>query len=101
MILKNLQSKPTTDPSDLIRLRDSVYATDLLITAIGYFNFFTWLNSNPSGFEAIINRFEIASRPADVMLTYLSALGLIEKRIINFIQPCILMNISLIMQNGT
>ncbi len=80
MILRDLQAKPTTDPSDLIRLRDSVYATDLLITAIGHFNFFTWLSSNPSDFETIVSKFKIASRPADVMLTYFTALRLIERK---------------------
>lgn len=79
MILKDLQSKPKTDPSYLIRLRDSVYATDLLITSIGHFNFFTWLYNNPSDLETITKKFDLAHRPADVMLTYFSALGLINK----------------------
>jgi hypothetical protein len=80
MILKNLQSKPKTDPTSLIRLRDSIYATDLLITAIGHYNFFSWLNENPSDFETTIKKLNLASRPADVMLTYFTALGLIEKK---------------------
>lgn len=80
MILKNLKSKPKTDPSDLIRLRDSVYATDLLITAIGVLDFFSWLNSNPSDIETIVNYFKLSHRPTDVMITYFTALGLIEKR---------------------
>lgn len=79
MILSNLQAKPNTDPSKLIRLRDSIYATDLLITAIGHYNFFTWLNLNPSNFETITKELDIAPRPTDVMLTYFVALGLIEK----------------------
>ncbi len=32
MILKDLKAIPKTDPSDLFRLRDSIYATDLLMT---------------------------------------------------------------------
>lgn len=78
MILEDLQAKPKTDPSDLIKLRDSIYATDLLITAIGHLNFFTWLNENPSDLETICTEFEISSRPTDVMLTYFTSLGLIE-----------------------
>jgi len=84
MILKDLQARPKTDPSNLIRLRDSVYAADLLITAIGHYNFFTWLNENPSDFETIIKKLNLASRPTDVMLTYFTALGLIEKKDNNF-----------------
>jgi hypothetical protein len=84
MILQNLQAKPKTDPSALIRLRDSVYSTDLLITAIGHFNFFTWLHENPSDSETICSKFDLANRPTDVMLTYFSALGLIEKKDNNF-----------------
>ena len=80
MILKDLKAIPTSDPSDLLRLRDSVYATDLLITAIGHLDLFTWLKNNPSDLNQIINHFEIAERPADVMLTYFKALGLIEEK---------------------
>jgi 3-hydroxy-5-methyl-1-naphthoate 3-O-methyltransferase len=80
MILNDLQAKPATDPSNLIRLRDSIYAADLLITAIGHYNFFTWLNANPSNIETIIKNLNLASRPTDVMLTYFTALGLIEKK---------------------
>jgi hypothetical protein len=80
MILKDLTAKPKTDPSDLIRIRDSIYAADLLIAAIGHLNFFTWINSNPSDFDTIIEKLHLASKPADVMLTYFTALGLIEKK---------------------
>ena len=31
MILENLTEVPSTDPSNLLRLRDSVYSADLLI----------------------------------------------------------------------
>jgi hypothetical protein len=78
MILKDLKAIPKTNPSDLIRLRDSVYAADLLITAIGYFDFFSWLNSNPSDIESITGYFKLSHRPTDVMITYFMALGLIN-----------------------
>jgi len=80
MILKDLQSTPTTDPSDLLRLRDSVYATDLLITAIGHLDFFSWLKANPSNINLIVDNFKINLRPTDVMLTYFKALGLIVNK---------------------
>ena len=79
MILENLKALPKTDPTNLICLRDSIYATDLLITAIGKFDFFTWLDANPSDFNYIVNHFQINSRPTDVMLTYFKSLGLIEE----------------------
>ncbi len=79
MILNDLKAIPETDPADLIRLRDSVYATDLLITAIGKLDFFTWLDLNPSGFETIITHFKINSRPADVMLTLFKCLNLLKE----------------------
>ena len=80
MILNNLKAIPETDPAGLIRLRDSIYATDLLIAAIGKLDFFTWLDLNPSGFETIITHFEIHSRPADVMLTLFQCLNLVKER---------------------
>lgn len=80
MILKNLKALPKTDPGELIRMRDSIYATDLLITAIGHLDFFSWLDSNPVDFETILENFKIAGRPADVMITYFISLGLIEKK---------------------
>jgi hypothetical protein len=79
MILHDLQAKPQTKPEDLIRLRDSIYAADLLITAIVHFDFFTWLKDNPSDCGIIARTFSIAERPTDVMLTYFTALGLVKK----------------------
>jgi hypothetical protein len=80
MILKDLNAIPKTNPGELIRLRDSIYATDLLITAIGHLNFFSWLDSKPADFETILDNFNIAGRPADVMITYFRSLGLIDKK---------------------
>jgi 3-hydroxy-5-methyl-1-naphthoate 3-O-methyltransferase len=77
MILENLKSFPTTDPSDLIRSRDSIYATDLLITAISHFDLFTEINDKKFDFKGVCNHFKIDTRCADVMLTYFFALGLL------------------------
>lgn len=68
---------PGTHPGDLIRLRDSVYATDLLITAIAHLDLFSRLKSNPADIRSICDDLRIKPRPADVMLTYFTALGLI------------------------
>ncbi len=68
---------PKTDPSDLIRMRDGIYATDLLVTAIGHLDFFTEINKNQLDFDGLCNHFKINKRCADVMLTYFVSLGLI------------------------
>jgi hypothetical protein len=68
---------PETDPSGLIGLRDSVYATDLLITALGHLDFFTVIEKSKLNFEGICNHFKTDRRCTDVMLTYFVALDLI------------------------
>jgi predicted nicotinamide N-methyase len=78
MIQKDLKLIPETDPSDLIRLRDGIYATDLLVTAIGHLDFFTVLNESKLDFNGICERFDIDKRCTDVMLTYFLSLGLIS-----------------------
>jgi SAM-dependent methyltransferase len=75
-----LTTTPSTDPTNLLRLRDSVYSTDLLITAVAHFEFFSWLDKNPVGIHEICTTLEIEPRPADVMLTLFKALDLIEER---------------------
>lgn len=77
MILPNVTSIPTTDAGNLIQLRDSMYAADLLITAIGHFNFFTWLSKNPADLNGICSGLNTAQRPTDVMLTYFKAINLL------------------------
>ena len=80
MITEILTTTPSTDPTNLLRLRDSVYSTDLLITAVAHFEFFSWLDKNPAGIHEICTSLEIEQRPADVMLTLFKALDLIEER---------------------
>lgn len=67
------------DPSRLLRYRDSIYAMDLLICSIAYLDFFSSLKDNPQTFDEICAKLKIASRPADVMLSLLSSMELIEK----------------------
>lgn len=66
------------DPSRLLRYRDSIYAWDLLISAIAYFDFFTFLKKGPKTFREICAGLKIQSRPADVLLSLLLSLELIE-----------------------
>jgi hypothetical protein len=63
----------------LLRRRDGVFSTDLLITAIGYLDFFNWLKKNPSILTDICKGLKLAERPVDVMLTFFSSLNLIKK----------------------
>jgi len=63
----------------LLRRRDGVFSTDLLITAIGYLDFFNWLKKNPSTSADICKKLRLAERPVDVMLTFFSSLNLIKK----------------------
>jgi hypothetical protein len=65
--------------SGLLRRRDGIFSTDLLIAAIGHLDFFNWLNGNPSTLEEICTSLKLAKRPADVMLTFFCSLGLVEK----------------------
>jgi hypothetical protein len=63
----------------LLRRRDGIFSSDLLITAIGYLDFFNWLRKNPSDFKGICEGLKLTERPTDVMLTFFSSLGLIKK----------------------
>jgi SAM-dependent methyltransferase len=68
------------DPSRLLRYRDSMYASDLLVCAVAYFDFFTFLNEGPKTFDEICENMRIQPRPADVLVSLLVAMELIESR---------------------
>lgn len=74
----DLKLSPENDPSELIRLRDGIYATDLLVTAIGHLDFFSEIYGKNFTLTDICNHFKIDKRCADVMITYFRALGLID-----------------------
>ena len=80
--LPRLQSSVmvTTDPTLLYRLRDGVYAADLLIVATVDLDLFSWLGRRGGADAGVICReLGLAGRPVDVMLTYLVALGLLSR----------------------
>jgi O-methyltransferase len=68
------------DPDGLLQLRDGIYAADLVVAAVAWFDFFTWLDANRSDIEGICEGLAIAERPADVLCTLLAAMGLIERQ---------------------
>lgn len=70
-----------TDPTEILRQRDGLYGVELMGAAISGLNFFSWLEANPSFKEQICQSLKIHERPTDVMLTFFTAMGLIEKRL--------------------
>ena len=68
------------DPTPLYRLRDGVYAPDLLVAAVAEFDLFSVVAADgPVTVPALCARLGLSPRPADVMVTYLAALGLVER----------------------
>ena len=78
--MHDLTSVPQTNPVDLYRVRDAIYAPDMLITALVHLDFFSWLAEHPSSKEDICDALAISARPTDVMLTLFAAMGLVEER---------------------
>ncbi len=68
---------PHNDPSRLLRYRDSIYASDLLVCAVAHLDFFTFLKDGPRTFKDICDGLKIQSRPADVLLSLLLSIELI------------------------
>ena len=77
--MPNLTDVPATDPLEIYRARDGIYAVDLLSAAIAHLDFFTWLAAHPSSLGAICAHFDLQPRPVDVMLTLFTAMGLVTE----------------------
>jgi 3-hydroxy-5-methyl-1-naphthoate 3-O-methyltransferase len=68
------------DPTVLYRLRDGAYAVDLLIAAVTEFDLFSWLAARGPQPAAVVRaELGLAERPADVLLTYCAAVGLVDR----------------------
>lgn len=74
----DLKLRPRTWPDAIYRCRDSIYATDLLVAAVCWLGFFDRLNERPATLEMLCRVLDIKERPADVLLTLLTALGLVR-----------------------
>lgn len=85
MPAETLTRAPLTDPSRIYRYRDGLYAVDLLTAAIVHLNFFTWLAANPSDLDGISAGLGLARRPADVLLTLLTANGFVTRQGTTFV----------------
>ncbi len=75
----DLTRLPATDPLEIYRYRDGLYAVDLLTAAICEFDFFTWLAAHPGDLAAICAGLGLTPRPTDVMLTLFTADGFIAR----------------------
>src|SRR5882672_505412 len=76
----DLTTIPATDPLEIYRLRDGLYAVDLLGAALVHFDFFSWLAEHPSDKATICRELQIVERPTDVMLTLFTAMGLVVSK---------------------
>src|SRR5690242_13821069 len=78
--MQDLTAIPQTNPVDLYRVRDAMYAPDMLIAALVHLDLFSWLAEHPATKDEICRALEITERPTDVMLTLFAAMGLLEER---------------------
>ena len=76
----DLRAAPDTDPVDIYRVRDGIYAADMLLAAIVHLDLFSWLETNPAPLGDVCRQFETTARPTDVMLTLFAAMRLVEER---------------------
>lgn len=74
----DLTKLPATDPLEIYRYRDGLYAVDLLTAAITELDFFTWLAAGPRSQAEICTELGLAERPVDVMLTLFAANGFVR-----------------------
>ena len=76
----DLRTTPKTDPVDIYRVRDGIYAADMLLTAIVHLDLFSRLGEQPTTKEELCRALGTVDRPTDVMLALFAAMGLIEER---------------------
>ncbi len=72
-------AEPSTDPTPVYRLRDGLYAGDLLAAAVVGLGLFTWLAENPSDDAGVCRGLSLNPRPADVLLTLCVARGFLRR----------------------
>jgi 3-hydroxy-5-methyl-1-naphthoate 3-O-methyltransferase len=76
----DLTLAPATDPTDIYRYRDGLYAVDMLAAAITGLDFFTFLADRERDKSEICQGLQIHDRPTDVMLTLFTAMGFLASR---------------------
>ena len=78
MSAHDLTATPATDPIEIYRYRDGLYAVDMLTAALTGLDFFTFIGERRVTKQQICEALEIQERPADVMLTLFTAMGFLE-----------------------
>jgi len=78
-VMHDLRRAPVTDPTSLYRLRDEMYALDMLIAALAGLDLFTWIETGPRTVDDIAQHFSLHRRPVDVMTTLFVAQGLLAR----------------------
>jgi SAM-dependent methyltransferase len=78
--MDDLTRTPKTDPTEIFRHRDGIYAPELVAAAIVGLDFFSWLAKSPADVGTICTSLGLTERPVDVMLTLFCATGYIENK---------------------
>ena len=69
---------PSTDPAQILQLRDRQYGAELIAAALLHYDFFTWLKSHAgASLDMICQHFGWVARPGDVLLTLCRAYGFV------------------------
>ena len=76
--IMNFLAAPESDPILLYRQRDGLYAVDMLTAALCHLDLFSRLAEQPMGLPAICRAVDVRERPADVMLTLLTSMDLLQ-----------------------
>jgi predicted O-methyltransferase YrrM len=76
--MMNFQSAPETDPTSIYRQRDGLYAVDMLTAALCHLDLFSRLAEQPADLPTLCRALDVRERPADVMLTLMTAMGLLQ-----------------------
>jgi predicted O-methyltransferase YrrM len=71
---------PATDPTSIYRYRDGLYAVDMLTAALCHFDLFSRLAEHPADLAGVCRELDARARPADVMLTLFTAMGLLRRQ---------------------
>lgn len=69
---------PQTDPTPIFEHFRGSLGSDLLTAAVGHFDLFGSLGRGPCTLPELADRLSLASRPANVLVTALRAMGLLE-----------------------
>lgn len=76
----DLTLAPQSDPIEIYRYRDGLYAVDMLTAAITGLDLFTHIGAREVTKADLCRELSIQLRPTDVMLTLFTAMGFLSKR---------------------